>query len=415
MSYTTGSQVFNVSSSSVAVTLKLYDPNGTEVATLSDTINGTQAKTYFPILGQNNFVGSLVVSSQNGNIVSMANLIAGNIAAGSYNGQNTGSNTVRLPLLMQNNGGYFSWFGVQNVGSTPASITINYSDGASAVNATIPANSTSNFFQTMETHSQSVFAAKITSDVPIIAAAFQENLRILFAYSGFTDAGNAYPVIPLVNSNNGGTVTGIQLQNSTGTATSVTISYQPGLTGTACTETQTIPGNGTKTFALAAFSNNQSGTSTNCIGGQTFVGSAKVTGNSANVSLVGIVNQLNSGSVKGGAYNAFDPTTATKKVIFPLVMDRNAGYFTGFQVQNVGSTTASVTCTFSNSTRVVSQSLVPGQSLNDIQNNQFWAGYVGSSVCQGTNTNDKLAGVINQLGPSSTQDQLLVNEGFNTQ
>ncbi len=414
MDYTTGSQVFNIASSSVSVTLTTYKPDGSVGHTINDTIAGNQAKTYFPVLSETDFVGTFVASSASGNIVSMANLVATNLAAGAYSGQNTGATTVRLPLLMKNSGGYFSWYGIQNLGSSLASINVTYSDGETA-SGTIPVNGVINFFQSLETHTQSVFAAKITSNVPIIAGVFQENPRIMLAYPGFTDAGSAFPVFPLINANNAGYVTGVQLQNTTGSSTNVTVSYQPGSAGTACTETQTIPANGTKTFALLAFATNQSGTSTTCVAGQTFVGSAKVTSNSANASLTGVVNQTNSSAIKGGAYVSFSSSTATKKVVFPLIMDRNSGYYTGFQVQNVGTSTESVNCTFSNSSRTVSASLAPGQSLNDIQYNQFTAGYVGSSVCQSTNSSAKLVGVVNQIGSSTTQDQLLVYEGFNTQ
>lgn len=412
MQYTTGSRVFNLSSSSVSVTLTTYKPDGTASLTINDTLNGNQGKTYFPVLNETNFVGNLKVSSTSGNIVSMANILATNIANASYSGQNTGATTLQLPLLLKNSGGYFSWYGIQNVGSSTATINVTYSDGTTA-SGTIPVNGVLNFFQSLETHTPSVFSAKITSNVPIIAAVFEESLRIMLAYPGFTDAGSVAPVFPLINANNGGYVTGVQLQNTTNVASTVTVSYQPGSAGTACTETQSIPGNGTKTFALLAFATNQSGTSTTCVAGQTFVGSAKVTGNSVNATLVGVVNQTNASAIKGGAYAAFNPNTATKKVVFPLIMDRNGGYYTGFQVQNVGTSSVSVTCTFSNSSRTVSATLAPGQSLNDIQNNQFSVGYVGSSICESTNTSAKLVGVVNQLGSSTTQDQLLVYEGYN--
>ena len=55
------------------------------------------------------------------------------------------------------------------------------------------------------------------------------------------------------------------------------------------------------------------------------------------MNLVAIVNQLNPAGNKGAAYNAFNPTSGTERVVFPLVMDRNYGYFTGMNIVNVGS------------------------------------------------------------------------------
>jgi len=76
----------------------------------------------------------------------------------------------------------------------------------------------------------------------------------MFAYTGFM-AGSPNPVMPLVNANNNGYVTGIQIQNIGTQPTDVTLSYTPSAAGSACTETQTIPAGQSKTFALAAFAN----------------------------------------------------------------------------------------------------------------------------------------------------------------
>lgn len=159
------------------------------------------------------------------------------------------------------------------------------------------------------------------------------------------------------------------------------------------------------------------GWSSNCILGSpnnqatAFVGSARVTANSANVPLVGIVNQLKAG-VNGGAYNGFDPNAATNKVVFPLIMDRNFGYFTGFNIVNAGTSPTNVVCTFTNTSYTVNVSNLPaGGSLNAVQLNQIANGYVGAATCTG-GTGAKLLGAANQLR-QSTKDELLVYEGIN--
>ena len=214
------------------------------------------------------------------------------------------------------------------------------------------------------------------------------------------------PVMPLINANNSGYITGVQIQNAGTQATNVTVTYTPSVAGTACTETQTIQPGASNTFTLAAFAN---GANSNCAAGERFVGSAKVTANSASQPLAAIVNQL--GTANGEAYNAFNPTTATSKVVMPLIMDRNSGFYTGFNVMNVGAGNTTVNCTFTGTAYTASATLAPDQALSDIQNNKIAASYVGSGTCTASG-GGQIVGVVNELGASF--DQLLVYEGSNT-
>lgn len=423
-SYTTGTQVFNLSSTSTTnVNLKFYKGDGSLADTVGqDTLQPNQSKTYFPIssLTSLDFAGSLVVESLNGNVVTLANIIARpDLAAGSFMGQTTGATTVRLPLLNKDNSGYYTWFSVQNVGSGgDATVTAQYSDGTSHTK-TIPYRASKPFFQMVEDHNSEVFSAKITSTKPIVATVIQENLRTIFAYTGFSDPGSPRPVFPLINTNNSGYVTGIQIQNNGSSSSSVTVTYTPSAAGSACTETQTIPANRSRTFALAAFDSNSappSGGSTNCVSGQKFIGSARVTGNTANVNLTAVVNQINGASNKGGAYAAFGADDASSKVVLPIIMDRNGNYYTGFNIQRVDTNWpqfVNVNCTFSGTSYTVSASLASFQAMTDIQNGKISSGYVGSAVCEASSSSARLVGSVNQIGPSTSKDQLLVYETIN--
>lgn len=419
LGYTSAGQVYNASASSIAVTIKLYNPDGTTASTLNDTISGNSSKTYFPL---NNFAGSMSVTSTGGNLVAIGNLVAvGQIAGASYVGNNSGATALYIPLLQKNNGGYFSWFAVKNLGASTANVSVQYTDiSGNPTTFTIPANGTATLYQLFEdAHTQATFGATVTSNQPIIATVIQENTRTMFAYSASANTGATLPVFPLINANNNGTITGIQLKNNGAQATNVTVSYQPSTSGTACTETQTIASAGTNTFALLVFDSNSSNnpTTTCPASGQTLVGSARVTANSANMPLTGVVNQLNSSTKKGGAYTSFDPGTTTNKVAFPLVMDRNGAqqYYTAFSIQNIGTTATTVSCTFSSNSNSFSQALSAGQSFILSQANLFGTNWVGSAKCTATNTTDKIVGVLNQLGNSTFLDQLLVNEGLNVQ
>jgi hypothetical protein len=218
----------------------------------------------------------------------------------------------------------------------------------------------------------------------------------------------------LINANNSNFITGLQIQNAGTAETNVTVSYTPSAAGTACTETQSIPPGASKTFALAAFANSSLGAAENCANGARFVGSAKVTANSANQPLVGIGNQLLPGR-NGEAYGSFSAEEATAKVVMPLIMDRNGGFFTGFSVQNVGDAATSVSCTFTNSSVTIpATTLQPGAALADLQANKLGDRYVGAGTCTAT-AGGKIVAVVNQLGASATSDQLLVYEGISTQ
>lgn len=409
-SYTAGIQVQNLEATPATVTLTFYKQDGSVDTTVNDTISASGSKTYFPLGVSSGFNGAAVVSSTT-KVAAVVNILGNNgLAAASYIGASQGATTASLPLLMKGNSGFDTWFNVQNIGTGPASITINYSDGTSRTD-TIPLNGSKTFFQSTETHSQSVFSGTITSNQPIVTAAIQESSQVMFAYNGFS-SGSVNPVMPLINTNNSGYITGVQIQNVGTTSTNVTVTYTPSAAGTACTETKTINPGSSQTFALQAFSPGTTPISgSNCVRGQRFIGSAQVTSNSANQPLVVIVNQLLPNR-NGESYSGFDPALATNKVVMPLIMDRNSGYFTGFNVMNVGTTTTTVTCTFTGTSYSVSGSLNPGQALTDLQGGKIANGYVGSGTCTASGSG-KIVAVVNELGPSSTSDQLLVYEGIN--
>lgn len=423
--YTSGVQVANLEATEATITLSAFNQDGTKNGTdLSDKIPANGSKTYFPISNVSaGFNGSLVFSSDKkiaaiSNILAIAGGVTGKAAA-SYVGRDTGATTIRLPLLNKNNSGFNTWFSVQNAGTADANISIDYSDngiGADAT-ATIKPGAAKVFYQAQETHTAAVFAGTVTStnNQPLVAAVIQESSAVMFAYTGFTGAGSTAPVFPLINANNANYITGLQIQNAGNAETEVTVSYTPSAAGTACTEKQTIAPGASSTFALRAFANSSLGAAENCADGARFVGSAKVTANSANQPLVGIGNQLLPGR-NGEAYGSFSAEEATAKVVMPLIMARNGGYFTGFNIQNVGDAATTVNCTFSGGVSdTVQGTLQPGQALTDLQANRFGTGrYVGAGTCTAA-AGGKIVAVVNQLGASTTDDQLLVYEGIASQ
>jgi len=413
--YTSSVQVANLESTAANVTLAGYNSSdGSQAPAINPlTIPANGSIAIFPLSVPNGFSGSLVISSDK-KVAAISNIVTPSFSAGAaYVGRSVGGTKVLLPLLNKGNGGFNTWFSVQNAGSGDASVTINYSDNTSVGPITIKEKASHVFYQATETHSAKNFSGIVTSNQPVVAAVIQEDGKILFAYTGFADTdATTNPLVPLVNSNNGGYRTAIQVQNAGTAATDVTLTFTPLGGGAGCTEKHTISPGSSANYAFAAFENGDPGS--NCTPKAKFVGSASVTANTGNQPLVAIINQLKSG-LNGEAYVSFNAAQATNKVVLPLIMDRNGGYFTGINVQNVGSAATTVNCTFTNSTYTVSKTLQPNEALNDLQNNKIANKYVGGATCTAANATDKIVGVVNELGASTTGDQLLVYEGAASQ
>ena len=430
--YQTGIKVQNLANSEAIITVQYYynstnvGGNGALASTANDTIAASSSNTYFPIPIAN-FTGSVVISSSQP-LASIVNL--GNTAGsawGSYVGRSSGSNSAYLPLLHKNNGGYNSWYSIQNTDATTAAqVGINYSDCPNAEDASViiaPQASVTINQQNETCHTQKGFGATLTSknSIPVVAVVMQESATSILTYTGF-DSGATLPQMPLINMNNSGYHSGIQILNTDATnATDVTVSYTPSQSGTACTETQSIQPGAVGVFGYTAFLSTVAGE--NCANAVRFIGSAAVTTNSASVPLVAVVNQVRFGGAVSGSYGAFDPAKATNTVKLPIIMDRLGGYNTGFAVANVGTGTAHVKCTFTGTTKEVTSGtsgIAAGQALTHQQNNYFTVSYSGAGTCVAytdntfatPNASAKLVAVVNELG-SSAGDSLMVYEGIN--
>jgi hypothetical protein len=421
--YSSCFQLQNLDAADAIITISFYAQGSATPTDVSDTILANGSKTYCPLSAvAAGFNGSVVISSTT-QLAAIANVTGGSPAWSAYDASYGGFKstqaaiTVNLPLLMANNYGFNTWFNVQNAGGTgDAAVHVVYSDGTTH-DQTIGVNQAKTFDQATETHSAAIFAATITSTQPIVVAVMEVGssaLPMLFGYNGFTSLTTTAPLMPLLMANNYGYNTGIQIQNVGGVSTNVTVAYTHSTgTSTDCTETHTIAAGASTTFALHAWDGTDAANNT-CVNGETFIGSAKVTVNSASMGLVAIVNQQNFSTNKGAAYGSFDAAAATATVVFPLIMDRNYGYFTGFNVMNAGANDATVTCTFTSSGVTVGPTLLtPGKALTHTQLNQLGNGYVGAATCIATGTDPKIVGVVNQLLNSGTADTFLVYEGFN--
>ncbi|MEM9775019.1 MAG: hypothetical protein AAF902_10590 [Chloroflexota bacterium] len=428
--YSTGIQVQNLSSSDTAtISMSFYAlDNGTASVTASDTIPAGESKTYFPLDSGTvtlpaGFDGAAVISSDQP-VAAIVNVLGDGFAAGSsYGSFSEGSATVSLPLIAKNQVGIYDTFvNVQNAGSSDTTVTISYANTTCTDTATIPAGAATRFDQSADTCLPDgyVGAATVTTgnaSDSIVATVIEtsNNNTGLFAYNGFT-SGSTDIAAPLVMWNNSGFQSGFAVQNAGTASTDVTIEYTPvSGQGTACTETATIAAGASVAFGLYAHAEIGNPVGTDTCANALFVGSARVSANSANQPLVGIVNQTNFTNF-ASAYNAFDPSQATNSLSMPLLMDRNGGFYTGFNLQNAGTASANVTCTFSTSAggQTISQftaTLAAGAPVNQLQLDAASASaYVGSATCT---ADQPIIAVVNQLGSSSTADLLFTYEAFN--
>lgn len=422
--YTAGFQLQNIDNVNEAnVTITFYNQDGTVAANPTDTIPAGGSKTYFPLdVVPDAFNGSVVISSST-ELKAITNVLTSDYAGGaSYGGFSAGSIEVNLPLVMKDNYNISTWFNIQNTTGTDANVNVSFSGQTCDQNILVKAYSSSTLDQSLDTCLPAgyVGAANITSDQELVSTVMQvtEGSNQLLAYNGFISESLA-PVMPLVSSNYYGSGTGIQVQNTGGGSTTVTITYTPsaGFPGNVCTETKTIAGGDSETFGFPQLPSTCGGTGvgvTDTTNGG-FVGAAKVTANTGSEPLVAIVNQINRVSSQGAAYNAVNPTEATDMVSLPLIMDRNYNIFTGLSVVNVGVSATNVSCTFTGTSYTASATLNPGEALTDVQLNQIANGYVGSATCTATGGDALIAGIVNELtsGAPTANDPLLVYEGFN--
>ncbi len=420
-SYVSGIQIQNLSDATANIVIDYYAGGtgvdaGTLVTSTSRTVDPNTMIFYFPIPIDGSFNGSVVISSDSP-LGAISNILSSDYKTqASYVGFSAGTNSVYLPLLDKGNSGWDSWFTVQNTGSSDATVTITYGDcvGNQPLPVTIKPNASKSFYQAAEAcHTTKIFPATITSTQPIAAVVLRETTAVMTAYSGFGAAATK-PVMPLINSNNGGILTGVNIFNQSATETVVTVSYTPSMAGTACSEQQTIPGNSMKTFALFAFARDNAGE--DCANGVKFIGAGAVTANSANAPLTSVITQFT--SVDGAMYGGFDPATATSKVVYPTIFDRRGSQnlWTSLSAMNVGTLATTVNCTFTNSTYSIGPVVLdPGEGLNDIQYNKIAYNYVGGATCIATGGDAKIVGQVNEIAQTFLRisDGFMIYEGIN--
>ncbi len=190
-------ELYNQASATAGINIRFYDSEtGEEVpaAEITDSIVPLGRKAYF--MAQNAglpspFVGSAVVTSDQD--------LKGTLCI--YRGRKSacvevpqeGSYAVCLPQIVRQSDGLNSWFAVQNVGSTPATVRVRFKRGTAGNDYEVPPvtlrpGAARLFYQETEAQLGPTFAgsALVASEggLPIVATAFVEGETTLTAYPG---------------------------------------------------------------------------------------------------------------------------------------------------------------------------------------------------------------------------------------
>jgi len=372
---TSGFQVQNLSQTQSAnITVQYIDATTqTQVATQSATIPPGGSLTFVPFSATGfvqmnapaGFRGSVTILSDQP-IVAVTNILGAGAALGdSYGGFTSGASSLNLPLIVRNNFGIDTSITVQNVGSAPATVTISYTPGfvgnaGSEPPFTLAPGASRTIYQKDNTALGTgtpgfVGSATVSATgSPVVATVLQEGNGQLMAYNAFpAGTGSSTVALPLILGNNFGAFTGIQVLNTGTQATNATITFSAntvtapvgGLTPCATPPARQLTINPSQTGTLIQNAGTGSAPFDAFFNGCIYIGGATVTSDNGQPLFV-TVNQVASTSKDASTYAGFNPTTATDKVLAPLVVANNFGTFSGVQVQNVGTSATSVTITY---------------------------------------------------------------------
>jgi hypothetical protein len=257
-SQTSTFNVQNTGSDSVDITIKFTPEVGSSYPTISnvtDTIPMGAAHTYdLGVLsgfsGVSKWVGSATVEVQDtadsiAGVASTVNQKYGDAyQLATYNAFNSGSKTVLLPLIQENNSGNRTSINCQNIDpSTTTTISVAYTPEAGSVakasenKSGITPNGIAVFLQDYQGSAKFVGSATVTSSpaVPLVCVVNQQKPSVgrYSAYEGFDpESASGTVVLPLIQSRNGNATNGwvyssINLATADGASHSITCDFKP--------------------------------------------------------------------------------------------------------------------------------------------------------------------------------------------
>lgn len=388
-----------------------------------------------------NFVGSAVVTSDYpvaANVNTQVPTTSGASPSdpnriGTASGVTEAAQKLYFTQVMKNYWGWNSYIAVQNTSGTAANVTVKYyndSDGSELVAArqtkTIAPYATAIFRQSDNASIASGWggSAVVEGDQLLAGIANFYNAggtadqAAFQSYNPFIEGATTL-YVPRLLQNYFGYQGGIKIQNVGSANTNVTIKYYFG----GSQYTQVI--SGLKPGAAYPIYMPDVAEVPDSVGGHpTGAGSAIIT-SSDGVPIVATVNEDNrvGASVpngiaghegRGTTYNAFlgIPAKLTNTVFFSQVTARYYGYSGGIQVQNVGSSPAHITATFSASgfaDKTVTATLQPNESTSWYAPNVVDRPDFNGSVV--VTSDQPIAGIANNSHRSDTDTRYATNYG----
>jgi len=359
-------------------------------------------------------------------------------AAGSYAGLTEVGETLFLPLLQRANANntMYSDFTLFNVGASQTTAQVQYIpengnyDGCTTNWIAVPANGSHNFDLRLNPEcaagdpmsSPFVGGARVSSYQPLVAVVnqwryYNNAITGFMSYEGFPAGGTA-SYMPLLQYSNNGWYTSSTLQDTSGNNGNFTISYTPENGGNPCLTTTPAPLLGNDVEVV--FPSPPAGS---CTPQNKFVGAGYAT-RSNDFAIV--VNQEEFVTYnKKMSYSAVRSGAAA--VIVPWVMKNKDGWqgrddwYSGLNVQNVGSADTNVTVRFYDNNGNLSHTEAP-RTVSSGANIVYFPvplddGFVGSAVAT-TDNGQPIAVVVNHFSADpnplyATDDTYMSHTGLN--
>ena len=428
-----GEQIQNVGAGSANVEIKAYDSASPSTYLANKTIASGGSATFLPadFTGMpSGFQGSAVVSSTEEirAIVNVTNRLAGSygvaggLAAAQYQGMNQGDSTLNFPLAKNDYYGKTTTFYIQNAGNTAATAAVTFKMGGSSYNYPTPSIgpgqmvSFSPVDASAPTGLNGLGSMTVTSAQPLAGSVLEHKTSenpatLLQATRGFTSTDSDTTVYaPIIKNSFYNRFTGLQVQNTGGSAINITVTYKSPIPGCSVTDSATnVPAGASHTFVhLPGLTN----LPISCLA------SAKVVGTGPVVAIVNesyLSSYVASGhSQESTTYSAAPDSSKTVKLSAPLYKENSYNKGTGLQVQNVGSSNATnVVLAFSGPTGTYttnSQTIAAGSSLTfvNVRNKpaSFWNGTAMTPAALGCTASG--CGSNGVFGVTITADQPVV-------
>ncbi|MBI3968177.1 MAG: hypothetical protein HY329_21275 [Chloroflexi bacterium] len=403
----TGLQVFNLDKNRTTnVNVRFVRPDGSQAGAAPPVaIASGKSRTFFgdSIGAAEGFNGSAVITADSAVGVIVNQLAQDTGLSGSFNWIAATGTKVFAPIALRSAGGTSTSLHIQNAG-TAATSSLEarfFALDQPAPTATVRLSSLApgaavELGQASLPDLPSGFqgSAVVESDQPLALVVNQSNGKSLLSSAGqVTGASTLYG--PLVLNNNGGFSSSIQVQNAGSGSASVTVKVFDSATGAlAGQQSRTLPPGAAANWPLGTLLGRE----------DRFVGSAIVEAG-AGSGIIGIVNQVNQDTNQASAYSLFASGAAA--VVAPLVQTSNSGWNSGFQVQNVGTSEATVTMMVTDTAGNVigsvpspTRTIQPGKSETWFPITALGTRVVGSALATGS-AGARLVGVVNQLNQES--------------